>query len=688
MDKLLHVLIIEDSEDDALLVLRELRRSYFQLAWERVQTAASLKTMLANWAWDVIISDYHLPGFDAPTALKIVHQSQRDIPFIVVSGTIGEQIAVDLMKAGAHDYLMKNNLARLPEAVRREIREARFRNERQQTQILLRRQQAAIEAAIDGIAILQNGIYIYANPAHLQLFGYDSTQDILGNTWRLSYTHAEAERFEQEILPALECSGAWQGEAIATRKDGSTFIQGISLTLTDEGLLISVCRDISDLKQAREMLTYNTLHDLLTDLPNRKLLTERLELAINRAGRNDEYRYAILFLDLNRFKVVNDSLGHSIGDQLLIAIAQRLKECLRDIDLVARLGGDEFVILLEDINHELETVIQVTERILADFQTPFIISQYEIFTNFSIGIVIGNKDYQEASNIIRDADIAMYQAKREGKSSYKFFDAAMHDKVLRRLTIENDLRKALENEEFLLHYQPIVNLANHQLIGFETLLRWQHPTKGLILPDEFIPIAEETGLIIFIDNWVFAQALQQIATWQRIFPYWFPLKVSINLSIKDLHKKSFIQDIDSTLENTGLDGSLIVVEITESILIENINETIRLLTQLQFRNIQISIDDFGTGYSSLQYLHRLPVNNLKIDRSFVSQMEPDNRNYQVVDTILTLSNQLGLTVVAEGIETHQQVQQLQQLGCQLGQGNWYSQPLTAQSIEAKFFRRD
>ncbi|MEO1299337.1 MAG: EAL domain-containing protein, partial [Cyanobacteria bacterium J06636_16] len=504
----------------------------------------------------------------------------------------------------------------------------------------------------------------------------------------LLYSHQEAERFEQEVFPALEASGAWQGEAIATRKDGSTFIQGVSLTLTEEGLLISVCRDISDLKEAREMLTYNTLHDPLTDLPNRKLLTERLELAVNRARRSDDYRYAILFLDLDRFKVVNDSLGHSIGDQLLIAIAQRLKERLRDIDLVARIGGDEFVILLEDIHHKPATVIQITERILADFQAPFTINQYKIFTGFSIGIVLGTKDYHQASNVIRDADIAMYQAKRDSKNSYKFFDAGMHEQALNRLTIENDIRKALENEEFLLHYQPIFDLANHQLTGFEALLRWQHPTKGLIFPDEFIPVAEESGLIMFVDDWVFAQASQQMKTWLSRFPNQFPLKVSINLSTKDLRKKSLIQDIDLALNNTGLDGGLIVLEITESMLIENIDETISLLTQLKSRNIQISIDDFGTGYSSLRYLHRLPVHNLKIDRSFVSHMETENRNYQVVDTIITLSKQLGLTVVAEGIETAQQVQQLQQLGCQLGQGYWYSRPLTSHSIEANFLERN
>ena len=393
MGEPLNVLIIEDSEDDALLVLRELRRGNFTLVWERVQTAESLRAMITSQIWDVIISDYRLPGFDAPGALEIVKQSQLDVPFIVVSGAIGERSAVEMMKAGAHDYLMKENLTRLPEAVRREVRDAQIRAERKQAEVELRRQLAAIEAAIDGIAILQENTYLYLNRAHLDLFGYERPEALVGKTWKLLYSQAEVERFERDIFPVLECNRAWQGEAIATRKDGSTFTQGVSLILTEDELLISVCRDISDLKQAQELIAHNALHDPLTNLPNRTLLVKRLEFAINQAKRYENYRYAILFLDLDRFKVINDSLGHVIGDYLLTTIAQKLKTHLREIDLVARLGGDEFVILLEDIS-EPEKVIQIAERILADCQTPLIIKGHKIFTSLSIGIVLGTKDYQ------------------------------------------------------------------------------------------------------------------------------------------------------------------------------------------------------------------------------------------------------------------------------------------------------
>ncbi|MEM8808138.1 MAG: EAL domain-containing protein [Cyanobacteria bacterium P01_G01_bin.38] len=683
MDESLNVLMIEDSEDDALLLLRALRRGDFDLVWERVQTAESLRTLLTTQTWDVIISDYRLPGFDAPTALNIVKQSQLDIPFIVVSGTIGERLAVDMMKAGAHDYLMKENLTRLPEAVRREVRDAKIRAERKQAEILLRRQQAAIDAAIDGIGILQGDTYVYANQAHLDLFGFDCLEELVGQTWRVLYSKAEIERFEQTVLPMLERDRSWQGEAIATRKDGSTFAQGVSLTFTEDGLLICVCRDISDFKRVQEQIIHNALHDPLTNLPNRTLLTQRLELAISRARRLENHHYAVLFLDLDRFKVINDSLGHLVGDQLLTGIAQKLKTQLRDIDLVARLGGDEFVILLEEINGT-ESVIQIAERILSDCQTPFLIDGHEIFTSLSIGIVLGTPDYHQAADLIRDADIAMYQAKAHEHRSYIFFDATMYAQVLQRLTLETDLRKALVQEELIVYYQPVFNLLNHRLVGLEALVRWQHPTRGLISPCEFVPVAEETGLIVQLDNWVLHQACQQMVDWQTQFPQSCPLKISTNLSTQDLRQSSLIEEINHILARTGLDGDAIILEITESMLIENIDETIDILAQLSAKDIRISIDDFGTGYSSLKYLHRLPVNNLKIDRSFVGQMHIENRNYQVVSTIIALGNQLDLKVVAEGIETPQQLQQLQQLGCQLGQGYLFSPPLPAAAIEAQF----
>ncbi|MEO0375139.1 MAG: EAL domain-containing protein [Cyanobacteria bacterium P01_A01_bin.17] len=686
MGEPLKILLVEDSEDDALLLLRELRQGNFTPSWERVQTATTLQEQLTYKNWDIIVSDYRMPGFDAPAALKIVQQSGLDIPFIVISGTVGEHLAVEMMKAGAHDYLMKSSLIRLPEAVRREMRDAHIRAERQRAEVLLKQQLAAMEAAIDGIAIVQDGVYLYVNQAHLRLFGYDCAQELTGQNWKILYPSTEMERVENEICPALKRSGAWQGDAIATRKDGSTFIQGLSLTLAEDGLLISVSRDISDLKQAQEQIIHNALHDALTGLPNRVLFLERLELAINQALRDKAYHYAVLFLDLDRFKVINDSLGHGIGDQLLLEIAERLQAHIRKIDLVSRLGGDEFVILLEKIDG-VEIVTQITERILESCKTPLTIEGHKIFTSISIGIVIGNRDYHHASDLLRDADLAMYRAKEKEQNSYKFFNAMMHTQMLDRLTLETDFHKALEQEEFILHYQPVFDLIDDALVGFEALVRWQHPTHGLVFPDTFIPIAEDTRLITHLDNWVFGQACQQMAHWQQHFPSCSNLRISINLSAQDLQTYDLIDNIDTVLTHTGLEGRSIIIEITESMLIEDIEKTIDILAQIESRNIQISIDDFGTGYSSLNYLHRLPVNNLKIDRSFVTQIQEENRNCQVVNTIIALSSQLELTSVAEGIERPQQLQKLKQLGCRFGQGYLFSKPLSPAEIEAKFLSR-
>ncbi|MBW4519390.1 MAG: EAL domain-containing protein [Scytolyngbya sp. HA4215-MV1] len=457
------------------------------------------------------------------------------------------------------------------------------------------------------------------------------------------------------------------------------------LTQHNSELEAKVAERTAQLQAQTQLIQHNALHDPLTDLPNRTLLLEQIAQKIDRVNDSDKKQYAVLFLDLARFKVINDSLGHIFGDRVLTIIAQKLKKHLQITDLVSRFGGDEFVILLENITDAAEA-IQIAENILADFQNPLLLNGYQLFIGVSIGIVLGNESYQEPADLIRDADIAMYRAKRKGENTYQVFDAAMHTQALHRLTLESDLRQALERQEFIVYYQPIIDILNDRLIGFEALVRWQHPTRGFVSPVEFVPIAEETGLIVPLDQWVFQSACQQLATWKNQFPREVPLKMSVNLSAQDLRKTSLVEEIDRVLKQAGLTGDSLTLEITESMLVEDINKTIELLNQLKARKIQISIDDFGTGYSSLNYLHRLPADFLKIDRSFVGQMQPDNRNYQVVSTIIALSNQLGLATVAEGIETQQQHQWLQQLGCELGQGYLFSKPLAAHEIEIHFLQ--
>jgi len=709
----LNVLIVEDSEVDTMLVLDELHRGGFSPIWERVETAEQLRVALDHGNWDVIICDYRLPRFNASEALEIAKRIQEYIPFILVSGSIGEIFAVEMMKAGVHDYVMKDNLNRLPEAVRRELRDAQVRIEHKEANLALQHSQKILETLASNIPGI---IYIFIQPYHGSVaFQYISLgcqellelrpDQILENaSFYFNQIHPDdragySTAIKQSAHNLKPLSYEWR---IITPSGKLKWVQvSARPEYLENGDVVwyGVLLDVSDRKQAQELIIHNALHDPLTELPNRTLLVERLELAISRAKRLESYFYAVLFLDLDRFKVINDSLGHLLGDQLLKSIAQKLKTHLRDIDLVARIGGDEFVILLEDISH-IKVAIQITERILKDLQTPLVINDSEIVITASIGVVLGTKSYSQASDLLRNADIAMYRAKAQGRSSYKIFDIEMHIQAVNRLTLETDIRKAIEREEFIVYYQPIIHilsnqLNNQQLVGFEALVRWQHPTRGLLSPGEFIPIAEEIGIIVAIDRWVFYTACQQLATWKNKFSEQFSgqfsgqleLKMSINLSAQDLRQEDLIDNIDQTLSQTGLTGDFITMEITESMLIENTNQTIELLKQLKARKIQISIDDFGTGYSSLNYLHRLPADNLKIDRSFVSQMQSGNRNYQVVNTIITLSNQLGLAVVAEGIETSQQLQWLQQMGCEFGQGHLFSGALDDKSAEILAFKQ-
>ena len=439
-------------------------------------------------------------------------------------------------------------------------------------------------------------------------------------------------------------------------------------------------RDVTERIQIQAQLKYDALHDTLTGLPNRNLLMERLELALHRAKRLENYHFAVLFLDLDRFKVINDSLGHLAGDKLLIAIAQKLQVTFREIDLVARLGGDEFVILLEDLK-DIQEAIHATERIFTELEIPITIEERDVYTTASLGVVFAAKDYSTASDLLRDADIAMYRAKTNGKARYEIFDGEMHRQALKRMHLENDLRRAIDCQEFVLHYQPIVALDTGYLVGFEALIRWQHPSYGLRYPGDFIAVAEEIGVITSISYWALRTACQQLVTWQTTFPDLPALKVSVNLSSQDLRRCDLVEEIDRILAQTRLPATRLTLEITESMLIDDIESTIVMLTQLKEKGIQISIDDFGTGYSSLSYLHRLPMNNLKVDRSFVNQMQEGKKNHRIVETIATLSQQLELVSIAEGIETSQQLEWLQQLGYKFGQGYLFSKPLSQDVVE-------
>jgi diguanylate cyclase (GGDEF)-like protein/PAS domain S-box-containing protein len=439
--------------------------------------------------------------------------------------------------------------------------------------------------------------------------------------------------------------------------------------------------NITSQKQAESRLVYNAFHDALTGLPNRALLVDRLEHALQRYKRHPENIFAVLYMDLDRFKVVNDSLGHNAGDQLLIDFAGKLEERVRAADTVARLGGDEFVILLEDIEGEMDAQ-RIAERILEELQQPFIIEGQTIFTTASIGIVVSADDHQRAEDVLRDADIAMYSAKSQGRGRYNLFNAELRAQASERLEIENDLRHALEYREMYLEYQPILSLDGGHLAGFEALLRWQHPRRGLITPLEFIPIAEEISQIVQIGQWVLEEACRQIKVWQAHFPTDPPLYISVNMSGKQFIHHDLSSQIEKILLATGLDPTCLHLEVTETIFLSDTAAIQSTLDKLHKLGVKLEIDDFGTGYASFGYLQRIPISRIKIDRSFISRMDTQSGENDLIASILRLTQDLGVSAVAEGIETESQKDRLQALGCAYGQGYFLSRPMNQLAVEA------
>lgn len=439
--------------------------------------------------------------------------------------------------------------------------------------------------------------------------------------------------------------------------------------------------DITVRKSATEQLAYNAFHDPLTDLPNRALFVERLQHVITSSTRRDEALYAVLFLDLDRFKIVNDSLGHIIGDKLLINVGGKLIECIRPGDTVARLGGDEFSILLESIS-ELKDAIDIVDRIHQKLSTPIIIEQHEVYAAASIGIALGSKSYERAEQVLRDADIAMYEAKKRGRGCFEIFDANMHANILDRIRLESELSGILDHNQLGMVYQPIIDLNTGRLAGFEALARWNHPTRGTLYPTEFIPVAEQTGMIIKIGEWVLREACRELAELQKRFPSEPPLKMSINISGKQFAQENLADLVAGILENIGIAPQSLAIEITESMLMENIDVAVSTMNRLRAMGVDIHIDDFGTGYSSLSYLQSLPIDAIKIDRSFISKLTAQGENQEIILAIMSLAKSLNFDVIAEGVELDHQMEQMKGLKCRLGQGFLFSKPIESEELDA------
>jgi diguanylate cyclase (GGDEF)-like protein len=433
------------------------------------------------------------------------------------------------------------------------------------------------------------------------------------------------------------------------------------------------------LRESREKFKHAAFHDELTDLPNRNLFTKNLQFLLRRAKEKRGFNFAVLFLDLNRFKTINDSLGHSTGDSLILGVAMRLSSMMRKDDVVARLNGDEFAIILNGIE-SMDDVVHFAQLVKEKLSLPFTLDERQVFTGVSIGIAIGDRSYADAEDILRDADIAMYQAKNSEKH-YSIFDPKMHTRAVNLLEVETDLRYAIEEKEFVAYYQPIVDLQTMNLIGFEALMRWNHPTRGLVPPGEFIPVSESTGLIVPMTLWMLRDSCEKLARWRELSPANKSLMMSVNLSGKHFAQNDLVAQVKKILRETKIPPSCLKLEITESAVMENAESVISILGQLKSVGIQLSIDDFGTGYSSLSYLHRFPIDTLKIDRSFVSSMESGTENGEIVRTVIALAKALNLDIIAEGIESIHQLHQLRILGCEYGQGFLFSRPIPFEEAE-------
>ena len=751
----LRLLVVEDVAEDVELIALSLDAGDVDYEIQVADALEPCRQLLSDESFDAVLADYRLPGLQAPDVFHLVSEYRPLTPFILVTGSLGEEAAVDCIKTGMTDYVLKDRLYRLPTVLRRALDEAELKRQ-QQAAIAQVEQQAWRESIINRIVqairetlileeVLQTTVdqlqtalevsrCLFVQPTAHQTMRvqYASSANAEAESFRLKFCqiclHYEAalkagqsvvlhqteadmpaivaeflvkHQLQSVLLTPLNYQKEFFG-ALVLHQDTSyrhwqdievsliqTVAEQCAIAIYQSNLYAQAQGEIEQRRRVEEQLRHDAFHDALTGLPNRALFLDRLNHARQIARRNQDGDsdsllgdFAVLFLDLDDFRIVNDSLGHDAGDFLLQVVAARLGQCLRVGDTLARTSGDEFAILLEDIE-QIEDILAVVENIQTVFKQSIVLESQAIFISSCIGIVIDAPTYNDAAQFLRDADTAMYQAKGKGRNSYQVFDGAMHTEVKQRLQLENNLRRAFDHCEFYLVYQPIVHLPSHQVCGFEALIRWHDPIKGLQVPDAFIPVAERTGLIIPIGQWVIQAACQQWRQWLQRWPdamqNW---NISVNLSAKQFVQTDLTAQIEKILHSTGVDCRHLRVEITESALMENETTSLETLRQLKSKSIQVAMDDFGTGYSSLSYLLRFPNDVLKIDKSFVSHLDNSLNNQEIIKTILALGKNLNIEVVAEGIETAHQAQFLLEQGCVFGQGYWFSRPLTPDKAEA------
>ncbi len=682
----INVLLIEDNPDDARLVEMYLDRAEHQdFLLERADRLAGGIERLGAGGIGVILLDLSLPDCDGLDTFERVYSRAPEVPIVVMTGLDDSGLALRAVRDGAQDYLLKRELD-----TNLLVRSIRYAIERKHSEERLRESEERYSLAVSGA---NDGVWdwnletdeIYLSPRWKEMLGY-GPEELLPrpDEWFSRVHQDDLGRLRKDLSDHLAGrTDHFKNEHRMRHRDGRhlwMLSRGIAVK-GPSGSAHRIAGSLTDIhrrKMTEAQLLHDAMHDALTDLPNWALFMDRLGMAIAQSKRYEDHMFAVLFLDLDRFKNINDSLGHALGDRLLLAVARRLQEFLRPGDTVARLGGDEFAILINAIDAPSDAT-RIGERIHEELGRPFDLQGHEVFVSMSIGIALSADKYERPEEMLRDADTAMYRAKSLGKARHAIFDEEMHKRAVELLQLETDLRRAVDREEFRLHYQPIVSLESGELAGFEALVRWQHPERGLVYPADFIPMAEETGIIVAIGWSVMREACAQIAQWRQEYRSSQNIGMSVNLSGKQFVLADLLEQIEGILDESGLEPETLRLEITESMIMENAESAVEKLLQLRDFGIQVHIDDFGTGYSSLSYLHRLPTHTIKIDRSFVHGMDEGNGKPQIVGTIVNLARSLGMEVAAEGLETADQLALIRQLQCEYGQGYYFSKPLDASS---------
>ena len=687
------VLLVEDNLEEAELIRTMLGKSRREtLRVEHVTRLQEGLRRLQAGPVDVVLLDFSLPDSSGLASFERVREVAPHAPIVILTNLDDEEIATKAVREGAQDYLVKRQVDN--ELLLRSIR---YAVERMHAEKALReseeRYALAMSGANDGLWDwnLKSGT-AYFSPRWKSMLGY--REEEIGNDvneW-FSRVHADDSVALQKALGAHlngEEPHFEHEHRIHCNDRSSIWVLSRGLAVRDPAgkptRLAGSLTDISARKRAQDQLLHDALYDALTQLPNRTLFLDHLGLSMDQARRRKNSTIAVLFMDLDRFKTINDSLGHSVGDELLVELARRLTHFLRPGDTVARLGGDEFAVLLNDV-HGAGDATRVAERIQELIRGKIVIGGREVFTCASIGIALSSPGYKRPEEILRDADTAMYRAKAAGRGCYQVFDQTMHRNAVALLKLETELRRAVELKQFVMHYQPIISLEKGRIVGFEGLVRWRHPERGLVNPERFIAVAEETGLIVPLGWWVLRQACRHAREWQQLLPSQPPLYVSVNVSGKVIMQPDMFDRVTAILEEAGLPPTSLRLELTENVIMDHGDIALGKLAQFHDVGVQFSVDDFGTGYSSLSYLQRFSYDTLKIDRSFISEMEGKGEASAIVQTIVALANMLKISVVAEGVETSAQFQRLREIGCSHAQGFWFCRPVDRAATQALLLR--